>query len=329
MPERKWTRQEKTQWLKSWIEPAKSILILGHVRPDGDCVGSTLGLYNYIRDNWPEKKVRVCLGKFSHDFLLLRGADAISHKVEETAVYDLCIASDVSSLERLGDFRPMFERAVHRICVDHHATNPGFAEENIVEGEASAASEVLFTMMEEDKISKATAECLYLGIVHDTGVFKHSNTSRQTMEIAGVLIEKGVSTSTIIDQTFYHKTFLQNRILGKALLNATLELGGKLIYSAVSHAELTEYGVSALDLEGVIDQLRVTDGVECAMLVNETGTGECKVSMRANGDCDVSRIAMEFGGGGHIKAAGCTICGSLQEAKEKLIRTTERLWMES
>lgn len=171
------------------IEQADTIAITGHVRPDGDCVGSTVGLYNYIISNY-DKQVQIYLEEFSKDFLFLHDADKISHTPTDQ-VYDLCIAVDCGDKERQGDFLPIFERAKSTMCVDHHISNPGFGEVCYVDAEACSAAEALYKLMEQDKINKNAAEALYMGIVHDTGVFKHSNTTKSAMSIAGDLIEKG------------------------------------------------------------------------------------------------------------------------------------------
>ena len=174
------------------IEQADTIAITGHVRPDGDCVGSTVGLYNYIISNY-DKQVQIYLEEFSKDFLFLHDADKISHTPTDQ-VYDLCIAVDCGDKERQGDFLPIFEHAKHTMCVDHHISNPGFGEVYYVDAEACSAAEALYKLMEQDKINKNAAEALYMGIVHDTGVFKHSNTTKSAMSIAGDLIEKGANT---------------------------------------------------------------------------------------------------------------------------------------
>ncbi|MDK2809125.1 MAG: bifunctional oligoribonuclease and phosphatase NrnA, partial [Clostridiales bacterium] len=184
-----------------------------------------------------------------------------------------------------------------------------FGKHNILEPKRSSTCELLFSLMEEDKISKETAKALYLGIVYDTGVFKHSNTTIDTMQAAGKLIDKGVPFSKIIDETFYQKTYLQNQILGRCLLESFLLLDGKVIASCVERRILDFYGATAEDMDGIVDQMRVTKGVEVALFAYEIASGEYKVSMRSNGLVDVNKIAVYFGGGGHIKAAGCTLKG--------------------
>ena len=124
-----------------------------------------------------------------------------------------------------------------------------------------------------------------------------------------MLLEKGVNSSKIIDESFYQKTYVQNQILGRCLLESMLVLDGKVIVSLVTLKQMEFYQAKTYDLEGIIDQLRVTKGVEVAVFIHEMSDGEYKVSMRSNCDVDVSRIATYFGCGGHIKAAGCTLRG--------------------
>ncbi|MCD8077004.1 MAG: bifunctional oligoribonuclease/PAP phosphatase NrnA [Lachnospiraceae bacterium] len=304
--------------IEEWVEGASSAAILGHIHPDGDCVGSCLGLRSYLRTVKPALRVQVYLEPFAGEFHFLTGADAVSPDFCEEKSYDVCFALDCSDRERLGDAVRYLDAAKRTVCVDHHITNEGFADVNVIRPQASSTSEVLAELMEPEKVDQATAECLYLGIVHDTGVFKHSNTSERTMQIAGALLAKGVSSSQIIDDTFYRKTFAQNRILGCALLAAELRLDGRLIASCVTGDDLARCGVTNRDLDGIIDQLRVTEGVEVAVFLYEAGAGEFKVSLRSNDLVDVSRIARSFGGGGHVKAAGCTASGACAEILERI-----------
>ena len=155
--------------------------------------------------------------------------------------------------------------------------------------------------------------------MHDTGVFKHSNTTRQTMEYAGMLLEKGVSSTKIIDETFYQKTFVQNQLLGKALLRSELEQNGKVIFSYVSKEDFNEIGAKSSDSDGIIDQLRITKGVEAAVFLYPIEDGY-KVSMRSNEQVNVSEIAKSYGGGGHIRAAGCSVKGTLEDIKDMIIK---------
>ena len=291
------------------IESAERIVVLGDMRPDGDCVGSCLGVYNYVKDNYPAKTVHIYLDPFKEEFLFLKGADTICHEKDDET-YDLCISLDSGDLDRHGIFESYFHSAKRTVCVDHHISNVGFGDVCFVKTECSATAEALFTLFDEDKIGKECAECLYLGIVHDTGVFKHSNTTRQTMTIAGILLEKGARSSLVIDGTFYKKTFLQNKMLAKALDAAFLTEGGKVIISCLTKDVFDDCGATNLDTDGVVDALRITDGVECALWMYEyPKKGTFKCSLRSNSIVNVNLIACALGGGGHIRAAGCEVKG--------------------
>ena len=303
--------------LETMIDQAGKIVILGHVNPDGDCAGSCLAVYNYIKEWDSTKAVTVRLERAPSKFSYLSGFDAIETEAGEEA-YDLCICLDSSDEERLGDFKSCFDRSAKTICIDHHITNRGYAQENVIDGHASSACEVVYGQLDESRISKHVAECIYTGIIHDTGVFKYSNTSRKTMEIAGKMMEKGIDFGTIIDGSFYKKTDMQSQILGRALLESITFLDGRCIFSVVRKKDMDFYGVDKSDLDGIVDQLRVIDGIECAIFLYETGIHQFKVSLRSNSIVDVSRIAAYFGGGGHVRAAGCTMSGSVHDVVNNL-----------
>ena len=303
--------------LEQMLEQTGSVVILGHVRPDGDCLGSTLGLYHYIQTNYPAIRAAVYLEESSPKFGYLAGYDAILHETDEER-YELCICLDCGDEERLGSFGVFLANASKSLCLDHHITNTRFCEVNLVSENASSTCEVLFEQLDEEKIDKAAAECLYTGLIHDTGVFKYSCTSARTMEIAGKLMAKGIDFGSIIDNSFYKKTYVQNQILGRALLESITFLDGKCIFSALRQSEMEFYGVNGKDMDGIIDQLRLTEGVEVAIFMYQTGPQEFKVSLRSQNAVDVSRIASYFGGGGHVRAAGCTMSGRIQDVVNNL-----------
>lgn len=314
--------------LANELKQVKSVAIAGHVRPDGDCVGSCLGVYGYIRENFPDTQVDVYLESANPAFAFLRGAEEIRTDYSGSGQYELFLSLDVSDKERLGEALKYFETAGRTICIDHHITNRGFADENWVEPNASSTSELVFEAMEEDKISKETAEAIYTGIIHDTGIFQYSNTSPRTMEIAGKLMGKGIDFSKIIDETFYQKTYVQNQVLGRALMESILLLDGKIIMGRMRQKDMEFYGVTHKDLEGIVNQLRVTKGVEVAIFLHEVGSQEYKASLRSNGPVDVSKVCEYFGGGGHVKAAGCTMHGTLHDVVNNLTLHIEQQLMD-
>ena len=298
------------------IENAKNIAITGHVSPDGDCTGSTLALYNYITENFEGKQVIVCLEKPSMKFSYMNGFDLISEDPFLEA--DLLVSLDASDRERLGSRGVMLDTAKESICIDHHVTNTNFAKFNIVEDFRSSTCELLYTLLDYNKISVNTAVCLYTGIVHDSGVFKYQSTTRQTMEIAGALIDKGFDFTKIIDDTYFKKDFNATKLLGLVLTNAKLIFDGKCCYGLLDYDTWTGYIDDKKKMDGIIDNLRNIDGVEIALFMYETAKDEHKVSLRSI-NADVSAIAAALGGGGHMRAAGATVYGKADELLENTI----------
>lgn len=300
------------------LEGVKSVAIAGHIRPDGDCVGSCLGIYNYIRNNYPRIEVTVYLELVPNSFRFLSGAEQVKHQVDTEKKYDLFLALDCGDARRLGDAEIFLQTAARTICIDHHISNSGYAHENHIVPDASSTSELVYLSMNEDKVDLKTAEALYLGIVHDTGVFQYTCTSERTMQIAGQLMSKGVAYTNIIEQTFFEKTYAQNQILGRALLESMRIMDSRCIFTAIKKATMDFYQVVPKDLEGIVNQLRMTKGVECAILLYETEPHIFKVSLRSKEKVDVSKVAAVFGGGGHVRAAGCTMSGTVHDVINNL-----------
>lgn len=302
----------------------KSVGISGHVRPDGDCVGSTMAVYNYIRTYYPEISVDIYLENIPNVFRFLKNTECIHHTFEDEKQFDLFIVLDCGDAGRLGDTVKYYESAKHTFCIDHHMSNQSFAEDNFIVPDASSTCELVFELMDTEKITKEIAECLYTGMVHDTGVFQYSSTSAKTMNIAGILMEKGINYSKIVDDTFYTKTYNQNRILGKALLDSQLYLDGKVIATYVTQESMKAFSCSPKHLDGIVNQLRVTKDVVVAAFLYENEDGSYKVSLRANGEYNVAEVVAVFGGGGHVKAAGCTMCGDIDDVLSRLINEIEK-----
>ena len=291
------------------LSTSNSIGISGHVRPDGDCVGSCMAMYNYIATYFPEKDVHVYLEPIPNIFKFLKNTDKIedASSVAEDKVFDLYIALDCSEGSRLGEAERLFEAARQTLCIDHHFSNSGFADYSYIIPDDSSTCELIYNQFGKDKITKDIAECLYLGIIHDTGVFQYSCTTEATMDAAGFLMTKGIDYPKICTDTYYAKTMVQNRMLGKALLSCKTFLDGKIIAAVITAEDMAEYGAQSKHLEGIVQQLRDTTGVEVAVFLYELEDGDFKGSTRATGDVDLTVITGEFGGGGHKKAAGFSI----------------------
>lgn len=296
----------------SEIEGAKTIAISGHVRPDGDCVGSVMGLYLYLRKEMPEAEIDVYLDEIPEVFACISRIDDIKPQFNTNKVYDVFVALDTTD-DRLGDAEPVYRRARKKINIDHHISNSGCGDVNVVEPDRSSTAELLYELMDPGKIDEEIAKAIYIGIIHDTGVLRYSNTSSRTLQIVSELIKFGFDFSKIVEETFYEKTYLQTQIMGRAVLESVRFMNDRCIVSMVSRRMMEFYCVTPKDLDGIVNQLQSVKGVDCAIFMYETGTLEYKVSMRSNGKVDVSAVAVKFGGGGHVRAAGCTMNGTYHD----------------
>lgn len=298
--------------ISDFLEGVGSVAITGHVRPDGDCVGSSLALYNYILKNYPEIDVDIFLEHPTDKLSFLKNFDRINSGYDLDKEYDLMICLDSASRERIGKAERYFVSAKHTLNIDHHVSNPEFAEKNYIFAGGSSCAEFLYGFLDPEKIDRDIAIALYTGIIFDTGVFKYPSTTPETMRVAAELMEYDIPTNQIIDECFYAKTYDENRIFGYAVLNSRLVADGKVIYSCITKEDLEEFGVSSRELEGIIAQLRLTMGVQCAICFHEINSQEYKVSFRSNDEVDVNAIAVKFGGGGHVRASGANLKGDLE-----------------
>lgn len=304
-------------------EGAENIVISGHVRPDGDCVGSCMATYLFLKKVMPEASVRVFLEQPADIFSCIQDFDKIETECRMENAPDVFIALDCEKT-RLGEAEALFDKAKKRINIDHHISNAsGCGEVNYVVPTASSASELVYDVIDNEYIDVEIAKAIYIGMIHDTGIFQYSNTSPKTLKIAGELIAYGFDFPTLIDETFYEKTYVQNQILGRALLESILFMNGKCAVSYVDQKTMAFYNATPKDLEGIVNQLRIVKGVECAIFMYEIGTQQFKVSMRSCKYVDVSKVAAFFGGGGHKRAAGCTMNGSFYDVVNNLSQHIE------
>lgn len=306
------------------IGQAKKIGISGHVRPDGDCIGSCLAVYNYLKNANKDFDLTLYLQAPSDVFDFLPNSDKVNTSFVGINDFDVYIALDSGDLSRIGDAEPFFRKAKKTICIDHHMSNQGYGDVSLVVADASSTCEVLYDVFDKEYIDDAVATCLYTGIIHDTGVLQYSNTSKKTFDIIGQLKSFDINTSKIIDETFYQKTYVQNQLLGRVLTESILIMDGKIIAGVVSQKMMRFYDAKPTDLEGIVNQLLYTKGVEVAIFMHEIRSTEYKVSMRSNGKVNVADIAVFFGGGGHVRAAGCMMNGTYHDVLNNLTEHIEK-----
>lgn len=315
------------------LEGAKLIGISGHFNPDGDALGSCLGLYNYLKKKIKNAVVEINLEQPTTNFKMLPGYDDVivmedgSLNEEQAAkVYDAYFCLDCTA-DRLGGAKEAFEKAKKKFHIDHHVSNAPCGDVNYIVPGISSTSELIFDLIayvEKNKFTEEVAAPLYVGMVHDTGSFAYSNTSKSTMEKAGILMDTGIDFPMLIDKTFTECTYLQHQIKGRALLESILLMDGKCIVSGLDKRTMAFYGALPKHMTGIASELRNTRGVECAIFMYEIDTLKWKVSLRTSSDrCNVALVAEIFGGGGHVRAAGCIMEGTFHDCVNNLTKHIE------
>lgn len=305
-------------------EGAKRIGITGHVNPDGDCVGSVMALWQFLGKVYPDAQIDVMLEQPPEIFDFVKGVSEIVTDSTHDTVYDVMIVADTVP-DRCGDAIKYIETAKKVVNIDHHISNQGGCDVDHIVPDASSAAEVVYELIaqkEEYKklIDKEMAQTLYIGIIHDSGVMQYSNTSPKTLRIVAELIAYGFDFPKLIDETFYEKTQVQSKLLGKALMDAYTLLDDRVMVSMTDLETLRAYGADKKDLSGIVNQLRIVKGVEVAVYIYEVGEKAYKVSMRSCSDAiDVSKVSSHFGGGGHVRAAGCNLEGDYEEVLQSVI----------
>lgn len=310
-------------------EGAKLIGITGHTNPDGDCIGTTLGLWQFLKKAMPQTEVTVYLEPIPEQFLFIKGAKEICQDYTKDICHDVMFVMD-SVPERCGDAQKYIDSAKKVINIDHHISNKGLCQINYIKPQASSAAQVLYELIASKPEYKAhmdmeMAQTIYIGVIHDSGVMQYSNTSPETLRIVADLISYGFDFSKLIDETFYEKTQKQSKILGKALMDAKPYLDGKCMTSLISKETMDEFDVVKADLSGIVNQLRIIKGVVVAVFGYQIDEETYKFSLRScTDDVDVSKVSGVFGGGGHVRAAGCSIKGAPEECLEKILKELEK-----
>ncbi|GAB4311436.1 MAG: bifunctional oligoribonuclease/PAP phosphatase NrnA [Candidatus Bipolaricaulota bacterium] len=300
---------------------AQRVLVIGHASPDGDAIGSVAGLVLILRKQG--KKAVGCIADgvpwFYRSLLgedLIRTPDQI-----EGAVFDTVVAVDSSDLARLGDAQALLRGGAPDIVLDHHRTNRGFGRLNYCDPDSPATALIVYEIAQAlVPVDVELAQILLLGIATDTGFFKYGNSDHRVLEVATELVKRGASLQRIASAVLENKTPNGLKLLAKMLDTVTLAADGKLAYGWVSAAMLSETGCTQQEAEGFVGEVRALHGVEVALLFVESPPGEVHVSLRSKSHVDVSEIAVELGGGGHPRAAGCLLkVPGVREAVQEVV----------
>lgn len=309
--------------LDSIIKNSKNILLVSHINPDGDTLGSMCGLYSLIKDNYKKQADMVCVSDIPITYKFLPYIEKVKHisKYDLSREYDLVINLDVAAIDRCADAKVLFDKAKHTVNIDHHETNNGYGELNIIDPEASATAEVLVGLIDEAKwkVSKETALNLYVGICTDTGCFRYSNTTKKTMEYAGRLLNYGINPSEIYQKCY--ETNSKDMVLFQSYCVNKAEFvnDDKIAYTIVYKKDLEKYNNDGEDFtDGLTEKLRAIRTTEIAFVVKELNSTTSKVSMRSK-EKDIAQVCSAFGGGGHKLAAGSVIKASPKKAVSMIL----------
>ena len=302
------------------LQSAKSVVIFTHMRPDGDAFGSALSLSRAL--DYLGVRNEVCVeSDVPSNLAFIDGVEKV--KKQPTNEYDLLVSVDCSDVQRFGALSDEFIRATRKkidtVNIDHHISNPRFAKYNYVrECSANCMNVANLITYLGAPFDKKTAEYLLIGLLTDSGAFSHDDVNRETLELAGKLVEAGA------DIRYYHYMLFKKQSKERAKLHATTMNGIRYFHEnrfaliTITRSMMEECGADNGMTEGFVDFPLNVDGVEVAAAVMEVNYRQFKISLRSKEYADVNQIAGKFGGGGHVRAAGCMLFGELEEVIDRL-----------
>jgi len=298
-------------------------LICGHSRPDGDCIGSSMGLYHYLLDHG--KEVRLFFRGPVLDVFdgIVHGMAKREEEFPKRYAADVTICLDCGSANRIvDDFQP----AGLVINIDHHMGNTCFGHLNWIDANFAAVGEMIYLLIEGDRAAwtPEIASCLYLAVVTDTGAFRYSNTKVGTFRVAARLVEEGADPCSIAARVWGNRKVESCLIAAAVWNNMNFELDGRLVWSEITQALFAENGGEANEPDNLVSELVGVDSALVAVLLRETSDGGVRASFRSKQQVDVNLIAIELGGGGHRHAAGLESKEPYAQIRARIIETTIR-----
>lgn len=301
------------------LENASRVLVVSHYDPDGDALGSSLGMMHLLTGRGAEVWVHSA-GPVPEEYLFLPGMDKVSSDMPDASWPDCALLLDCHQAQRTGARAEAFLRELTPLAVmDHHQGEAEVGQAVWIDTERAATSEMAAELAFERgwDMTPDAAACLFTGLQTDTGSFRYSNTSPRALALAGRLVQAGADPWAI-SQEVYANTARRLKMLGRVGDHLEILAQGRLAVSWVSQADFADTGCGPEDLEQVVEELRSIRGVRASLLLRELPDGRAKISMRSRGQIDVSAVALDLGGGGHHNAAGATVDGPLDQARHDL-----------
>ena len=308
--------------LNDIIKSSKNILIISHINPDGDTLGSMLGLAGAIKENFKKKCDTLLVSNLPkiYEFLPEVKDSKTIDTIDKSREYDLVINVDVAAIDRIADGQILFDKAKYTVNIDHHKTNNAYADLNIINPDASSTGEILYGIMKQLgwEISYETAVCLYTAILTDTGSFTFNNTTVKALEAASELVKIGVKPPEIYKYCYESNPKSLVLLQAYCVEKAVFSEDNKIVYTTVYKKDIEKFCAGEDCTEGLTEKLRAIATTEVAFVVKQSGHNISKVSMRSNG-IDVAAVCAVFGGGGHALAAGCVVKASVEETVRKIL----------
>lgn len=309
--------------LQNILNKSKKVAIISHINPDGDCLGSAVGLGLYL------KSIGKSVNFFCDDEIHTNFSFLVKDyfNLEFTNDYDLLISVDCSDISRMGQYGDYYKEHKNTINIDHHKTNNMFAKFNLVNEIASSTCEILYDFISYNNlvVNDNIAQAIYSGLMTDTGCFLHNNTTPHVHLVASELLKYNIDLDTVHYYLNKRKTIKQLMLLQVALKSLTLYCDNKISMIKLTQADFKETDTTEKEVIGVVNYAVNLDDVEIAVLMSECVPNCFQISFRSKGRCDVSLLASAFGGGGHKMAAGCKICGKLENVVEKILKEAKSI----
>jgi bifunctional oligoribonuclease and PAP phosphatase NrnA len=314
-------KDELMESIPDILSTNKSFIVVTHVNPDGDAIGSLLGMHLALRD-MGKQSIPVCRGVVPAMYRFLPGVDEI---VEESRSNNgpppWIISVDAATEQRIsGDLSGIRPPAM-LINIDHHPTNPGFGDLNLVDPKATSTAEIVLTVLKQVgyQLSVDVGKCLYTGLVTDTGGFRFSGVNARTMKLAAEMLESGFDSYDVTRHLFEEYPIRRLELERLLLDRIEILLDGRLVLTTLYADDFTRLGVTMADSENLVNRLRESSGVEVGVLLTNMSEELTRVSLRSKDQVDVSKIAASFGGGGHCRAAGIKSALPLADLKLRII----------
>lgn len=307
------------------IRGAKTIAMVSHIGPDGDTIGSALAMKLGLEQLGKQVSV-FCEDKVPDVLALLPGTEDYRSALPEGR-FDLLLSIDVSDERRMGLFSALKDQADHTAQIDHHGTNPGFMEANLVDGHACACGLLIHQVLKELGVTLNTemAMCLYAAISTDTGNFAYDAVNAETFRVMAELMEVGFPMTAMNRALFRVRTPAEVRLLNRALNTLRLDCGGRVATVMLTLQDFEETGALQEHADKVVNYAIDMTGVCAAALIKERPEGQTKVSLRSIAPYEVSRVAFRFGGGGHPQASGCGLAGTPEQVRETMVQALSEL----